>query len=297
MIPHNALLSYKFFYLLAFLANVMLLLFYGSKRGYPLRSLFLTMVTVTFFTIIGSRIVTIPFHEWGRAILSGDVDSYSNRSAIGGMIFGMMALLFTQWFFGFKRSILDLYAWVAPVGYGIQKLGCLMNGCCYGRPTSLPWGVHYTEGSQAHFHQWVSGMIGQDAVQSLAVHPVQLYESLMFFFIAFLVLKLRRRLKQQGSLLILTLILFFFLRYVIEFLRDPSGSGFMPGEFWGMRLLQWLLLGMGSIGVVALYLNEKSFFAKIKRHPDSSGTFFSPVILLLAVTLLFLSLRVLVLQV
>ncbi len=180
------------------------------------------LTTIALFTIIGSRLFTIPINEWGRLIGSGSTPEFNNRSAVGGLLFGIAGLLFAQKFFGFGRPILDLYAWITPIGLGIQKAGCFVNGCCYGKPTSLPWGVQYGEGAHAHFDQWSAGIIDQNAILSNAVHPVQLYEMIFLFAIAFIVWKTHRIWKKEGSALLFSFMLFFFFRFALEMRFIPA---------------------------------------------------------------------------
>lgn len=62
-------------------------------------------------------------------------------------------------------STLDSLALALPLGQSIGRLGCFIAGCCYGRPTNLPWGVTFT-------HPESLSILGK-------VHPTQLYESLL----------------------------------------------------------------------------------------------------------------------
>lgn len=85
----------------------------------------------------------------------------------GGLIGGLLAgLLYLRWK---KMSIAaSLDAVVPAVGFGIflARIGCYMNGCCFGIPTDGPFGVHFPSSSAAH------SVFGADAV-----HPTQLYSS------------------------------------------------------------------------------------------------------------------------
>ena len=91
----------------------------------------------------------------------------------------------------------------------VGRLGCTLNGCCYGLPTSLPWGVVYT-------HPNSFAPIG------VAIHPTQIYE-IIYNLIAFgVLLKLRGRLKPDGSLFLIYLVLYSIWRFSISFLREES---------------------------------------------------------------------------
>jgi phosphatidylglycerol:prolipoprotein diacylglycerol transferase len=96
----------------------------------------------------------------------------------------------------------------------IGRIGCTLNGCCYGTHTSLPWGIQYTNPASLG---WGAGV----------VHPTTVYE-ILFGLIAFVVLiKLRGRLRPDGSLYAVYLSLYALWRIGIDFIRD--GMPFLFG--------------------------------------------------------------------
>jgi prolipoprotein diacylglyceryltransferase len=247
---------FAFFYLLSFAFVFTTVIVFALKKGYPLRSVLLMLTTISLCTIVGSRLFTIPLSEWGHVIRAGSLSEYYSRSALGGLIFGLAGLIFSQRFFGFNRPILDLYAWITPVGFGIQKVGCLLNGCCYGKSSRFPWSIQYTEGSQAHFNHMASGLIEKNAAYSLSVHPVQLYETIILFAIAWFVWRTARHWKKSGSALLFSLFLFILFRFTIEFIRDPTASLFNSHYLFGIRVFQWILLFTGLVIGLLLLLYE-----------------------------------------
>ncbi|MGD0754445.1 MAG: prolipoprotein diacylglyceryl transferase family protein [Bacteroidales bacterium] len=245
------------FYVLAFAVTFALFIVFSIRRKIPLRSVLLMLTTVSLLTIIGSRLSIIPISAWSQVFRTGFTEKYTGRSAIGGLIFGLAGLMFSQKFFGIGKPIVDLYAWIAPIGFGIQKIGCFLNGCCYGRISDLPWSVQYPRGTDAHFHHWVNGMIDENAAFSLHVHPVQLYEAIFFITMAYIVWRTRNIWKKNGSILLFSLFLFFIFRFSIEFLRDPASSNFSNNSFLGVRLFQWFLLIFGFVCGLMLLVYEK----------------------------------------
>jgi prolipoprotein diacylglyceryltransferase len=256
---------FALFYVLSFTVPLILVIVFSIKRKIPFRSVLLMLTTVSLLTILGSRLFFIPINEWPRIFSAGSDLEYPNRSAIGGMLFGLAGLIFSQKFLGIEDPILELYAWITPLGLGIQKIGCFINGCCFGEPTGLPWSVRYPTGTSAHFHQWISGTIETNAGFSTTIHPVQLYETVILFIIAFIVWRTRNVWKKKGSALIFTLCLFFIFRFLIEFLRDPSASNFGNKIYLGIRLFQWFLLVCGLLGSLALLVYEKYLRAGISQ--------------------------------
>ena len=96
----------------------------------------------------------------------------------------------------------------------IGRIGCTINGCCYGIETSLPWSIVYTHPDSLAPH-------------GIAVHPTQVYE-IIFGLVVFVVLiKLRERFKPEGSLFLIYLSLYALWRVGIDFLRP--GTPFLFG--------------------------------------------------------------------
>jgi phosphatidylglycerol:prolipoprotein diacylglycerol transferase len=117
----------------------------------------------------------------------------------------------TKFPFGY---FMDLVALPTILAQAIGRVGCTLNGCCYGVETSLPWGIVYTD-PQCY------------APLGVAVHPTQLYE-IAFLLIVFGVLfPLRKRFQPEGSFFLIYLSLYSAWRLGIDFLRD--GTPFLFG--------------------------------------------------------------------
>jgi phosphatidylglycerol:prolipoprotein diacylglycerol transferase len=118
---------------------------------------------------------------------------------------------FSDFKFGYFMDLVTPGVLLAQV---IGRVGCTINGCCYGKATSLPWGVVYTNPDSF-------------APIGVAVHPTQPYE-IIFLLIVFGVLYwLRKRFRPEGSLFLIYLSLYSMWRLGIGFLRD--GTDFLFG--------------------------------------------------------------------
>lgn len=266
---NNPQFFYQLFYLIAFVFMFSVVIYKSIKQGYHLRSVLLMLTTITLFTVIGSRLFTIPIEDWTTAINTKSA-VFNNRSSIGGLLFGLIGLIIALRIFRFKRPMLDLFAWTGPIALGIMKFGCLFNGCCYGLPFNGFWGVQYPKGTHAHFNHWISGDIANDAVLSLSVHPVQLYESLMLFIIGYIVWKTHKLWTKNVSAILFALFLYFTLRFGIEFFRDHSVSQFSTMFYWGIWSYQWGMLALGLLLGAVLWFNEKRVNIEISNgHPNS----------------------------
>ena len=106
---------------------------------------------------------------------------------------------------------------VAPgiiLAQAVGRIGCTINGCCYGIVTSLPWGIVYTHPNSL-------------APLGVATHPATVYEIVWNLIVFGVLLKLRGRFKPDGSLFLIYLSLYSLWRLSTDFLRD--GTPFLFG--------------------------------------------------------------------
>jgi len=113
----------------------------------------------------------------------------------------------------------DVFAPGIALGHVIGRLGCLLAGCCYGRPTRLPWGITFTD--PAAFEN-VGTPLGTP------LHPTQLYEAGAELFILVLLLATERRGRPFAGRTFWTyLLLYAISRFIIEFYRGDDRGGLM----------------------------------------------------------------------
>jgi phosphatidylglycerol:prolipoprotein diacylglycerol transferase len=168
----------------------------------------------------------------------------------GGVVGGVLAVYLVlrrrkQAFF----PVADLLAPYLMLGYGIHRsLGCFMAGCCFGKPTGLPWGVVFPEGSAAA----VAHGSGNP------VHPTQLYTALAAFVIFGLLLWYRRRKPFPGAVAIALFLLYAVSRFTIEFFRGDPIRGFIGP----LSTSQVISVGMALLSVAWFYAARRHAEAK-----------------------------------
>ncbi|MFC1906400.1 prolipoprotein diacylglyceryl transferase [Chloroflexota bacterium] len=123
----------------------------------------------------------------------------------------------------------------------VGRVGCTINGCCYGSSTSLPWGVIYT-------HPDCLAPLG------IAVHPTQVYEIIYLLIIFLVVLVLKGRLRPDGSLFLVYLGLYSAWRIGVGFLRD--GIPFL------FSLHQAQVIGIIVLAIVVVLLALRTRWVK-----------------------------------
>lgn len=146
--------------------------------------------------------------------------------AYGGMIGGLMA----SWY-GCRKRKIPMLKWgdvstpSVVLGTGITRLGCFLFGCDFGRRSDLPWAVSFPKSSPA-WHRHVSDYgLSPDAARSFPVHPTQLYEVLVGFFLFGLLMYLRRVRRFSGEVFLGWVLGYGLLRPLIEVLRDDDERG------------------------------------------------------------------------
>jgi phosphatidylglycerol:prolipoprotein diacylglycerol transferase len=155
--------------------------------------------------------------ELYASFLASEPAGDAQRAAIGALIgaaaFGGLLLKLRG---GDLLRYVDAAVPGIALGYAVYRIGCFVNGCCFGTPTDLPWGVTFGPGTEAFVSQVAQGLISSEAARTLSVHPTQLYHAVLGLA-AFLILR-----RHSGSRLALALALYGGARFVIEFFRADT---------------------------------------------------------------------------
>jgi phosphatidylglycerol---prolipoprotein diacylglyceryl transferase len=151
----------------------------------------------------------------------------------GGLIGASVALLL---YVRLKRlavwKLADALAPSIPLGYALGRVGCLMFGCCYGRPTDLPWAIHFPSDHATH---------------GAGVHPTQVYDSLLNLALYLGLAWWYRKKKFDGQVFAIYLVGYSALRGLVETFRGDYTTEYVlgtltPGQFVGILIF---LVGAG----------------------------------------------------
>lgn len=147
----------------------------------------------------------------------------------GGLIGGFLA---GYWFTKIKKlptwKMADLVAPYIALGYGLVRIGCLLNGCCYGKFSSLPWALRCA----AH--------------DSILRHPTQIYSMIGSFILFFVLWKLRNHHRFSGFLFLLYIGLYSIMRFIVEIFRESP----MVYPWLSLAQLVCLVLGGTAFGLI-----------------------------------------------
>jgi len=192
--------SYAFFVGLG-LAVGLLAYFLESKKSKPAGE---NSVYIVFGSLIGAVIgaklldFIVEYKYFATNFFNVETIFYG-KTIIGGLIGGMIGVKIAKRIFNIKEKRGNLFAPAIAIGDSIGRIGCFLNGCCYGKPTSLPWGVDFGD--------------------KILRHPTQIYESI-FMLLMFLVLEfLKKKSPNPGQLFKILMISYFIFRFFIEFIR------------------------------------------------------------------------------
>jgi len=146
--------------------------------------------------------------------------------------------------------VADMVAPFLALAHGIGRVGCFLNGCCWGALTkwNIPWAVRYPKASYGVYRDQISKkLIGIGDETTLPVHPVQLYETLGLVIIFFILLHVYRRHKRHGEVAFCYLALYGILRFITEIFRGESARPVL-----GMTVSQTVGLGLLVAGLLLL---------------------------------------------
>ena len=187
-------------------------------------------------------------------LLVVDFDHYRNNpgevlslARSGGVFYGglILAVAVAFWYIARHKmpfwSTCDVFAPGIALGHVTGRLGCFAAGCCYGRPTDVPWGVIFTDPLAA-------ANVGTPL--GIRLHPTQLYEAgAELLILAFLLATERRGRPFAGRTFWLYMFLYAVSRYVIEIYRgDPRGV--VP--FLDISTSQFISLILGPLSLIML---------------------------------------------
>ena len=184
--------------------------------------------------LIGSRLlyVALNWDLFSDRLLSIFFARYEGLTFYGAFFGGVLGLLVWGW----RRKVDffrmgDLLAPYLALGYAFGRVGCFLNGCCYGKVSDVAWALP------------------APAADNLLHHPVQLYASLGAIVI-FVILKLVRPAKPFNGFLLLALFaLYGLLRFTTEFFRDEAivWIGLTTAQLFSLGLLAASLIMIGAV--------------------------------------------------
>ena len=188
--------------------------------------------------IIGGRLLYAAFH-W--SLYEHDILGILRIWEGGMMFFGGFVGGFLIGALYLRKqgiSVLNISDLVAPaLGLGLffTRIGCFLNGCCFGQPSGLPWAIRFPNECVA----------GASPVGGQALHPTQLYESAFGLALFFFLNKRLGKSRHKGAVFSQFLIFYGGFRFGIDFIRYYENNA----NFW---INQVIAIGLVIVGLTLL---------------------------------------------
>lgn len=258
--------SYRLFFWLGCLA-VMIISYIGIKRKkLPLNKSLLVLAAMAVAVPVGARLLHIAtnpiiyqqnpaklwsLHLTGFALMGGLI-----LAALTGICLSLW-LRFNPW------PLADTVAPGLGIGIVFMRIGCYLNGCCFGKVTNVPWAVHFPLGSIPHKY-YLPGIIEKKSLLSIGlfnspgIHPTQIYELLAALIITMVIVFLIRKKTPQGVPFLVFTLLFATFRWVNSYFRIPAKSLSIAEWFYPLLYSTIILLS-----IILLIFRYKSHGARV----------------------------------
>jgi phosphatidylglycerol:prolipoprotein diacylglycerol transferase len=216
--------------------------------------------------LVGARLAYVSAH--GSYFLDHPAEIV--RFDHGGLIYygGFLAGVASVWLFA--RAHRERNLWMGdfaisavPLAHAVGRLGCFINGCCFGRVHHGWFSVVYPAGSSVSAQQFEQGWLDNPAAAAQPVWPTQLMETAFNLLLYGALWICHRRRRREGVVLALYLTVYPVGRFLLEFLRgDPRlGAG-------GLNAAQWIS--------VALLLAGAGLWIRLSQSPPTRAPGASP---------------------
>ncbi len=252
--------SYQFFLYFGVIVAFCITLQRAGAQGMPLLKVQLLLLAMGIAGFVGARTLNIALNigvyreqPWRIYTLSPLGYSLYGGLILGGTI-GILLCIATKiplW------KLLDCAVPGIGPGIALMKLGCFLNGCCFGIPSKLPWSVLFPANTPAGIYYFSKGS-GLFNLSLPSVHPTQLYEAasaLLAIFIAHLISKKN---KWDGAMALTFICIFSICRMSIVYVR----AWYSPGEF--QKTIY------STLYFVFILLSLMIFIRKAKMHKRGS---------------------------
>ncbi len=231
--------DYAIMLALALVMGLYMALRSAEPAGFDLKKVFFSYVFVAGCALAAARIYMVlrspayfadrpleVFYFWQGGLASS-----------GAIIGGLAAAVLVVRLQGLPLApLLDCCAPSIALTIALGRVGCFLNGCCFGHQSDLFWAMRFPPDSGPHALHLHQGVIGAGQL-SLPVHPTQLYEAGYALLVMAILLGLRRKLSGDGRLFAMLFVLYPLGRFANEFLRADDRV-FM----FGLSFPQWLAL-------------------------------------------------------
>ena len=226
----------------------------GAKDGLPRERIYDLGLWTLIGGLVGAKILMILTDGFPADFSAANLFDFLRSGGVyyGGLIGGFLTvvLLIRHYKLPFWK-VADALVPGLALGQAIGRQGCFAAGCCWGKPTNLFLGVHFTEAAHDFTGVPIYGVDGA----ALHLHPTQLYESIAMFIVFGILVYIHRKKRFDGQVLIAYGIIYGIVRFIIEFFRDdPRGDLFGLTSMLGISTSQIISLLVAALAVIFMIL-------------------------------------------
>ena len=244
--------TYGVFLAIAFLCAILVSVKLAERDGLPRQKIYDLSLWMLLAGLVGSKILMLftepEYRENPLQLVSLDF-LRSGGVWYGGLLGAVLVgyLLMKRYQLPWWKTA-DAFAPGLAIGNFFGRQGCFAAGCCWGEPTTLPWGVKFSELG----HQ-ITG-VPTDA----HLHPTQLYESFAMLLVFLFLLWLHKRRRFSGQVILAYALLYSVIRFAIEFVRDdPRGDIFGLTTLTGLSTSQLISIIVGIWALITLIVRRR----------------------------------------
>ena len=215
--------GYGVMLLVAAAAGTWLSIIRGRRMGFDADTILALGTEVFLWGLVGARLFyVLEYHEqfFGAGTSLGESLTRIVNIAGGGLVvFGSLpTAALAAWRFAARRGlplarIADCVVPGMLLGLAIGRVGCFLNGCCFGGPCDLPWAVRFPEGTAP------AAMYPAAAGGSVPLHPAQLYAAIDAAILAAIAVAYTPLARRDGEVFALVLTLHPISRILLEIIR------------------------------------------------------------------------------
>jgi phosphatidylglycerol:prolipoprotein diacylglycerol transferase len=229
----------------AYLLGLKLAMVRAQARGLDAAKVLDLGIYIIISALIGAKLLLV---VTDFRVFRADPAELLTLARSGGVFYGglLLAVAVALWYI--RRAGLplwttcDAFAPGIALGHVVGRFGCLFAGCCYGKPTTVPWGITFTD-------PFAAANVGTPL--GMPLHPTQLYEAGAELLILMALLTTERKGRPfPGRTFWLYMLLYAVSRFIIEFYRgDPRGS---VGMFSTSQFISIILAPLAIVMLVRL---------------------------------------------
>lgn len=258
--------AYTVMIALAFLVGILMACRENDKLPKPYPITPIGGIWVFFFAVIGAKAYYILQYKSPAQLYEVIYFWGGGLVFFGGLIGGLIgALLYLRLVKVNPFYLADIVVPFLPLAHAIARLGCFLNGCCYGYPSEAPWAMAFPKGSAAHINHTQNGLIETTATHSLHVHPTQLYATAGLLTIFFIMRYAYKRPHNLGAVALLYPILYGALRFTTEFTRGDSAR-----SMFSLTVSQVFALSLCLAGVLCYTMLHIFYWNKTKQTEQNA---------------------------